>query len=783
MLDTTYCLLAKPLLAKQVIMNKHCGKGRKATKAIKLTELFLAGLVLGGVASSKPTTTSSFPALLPSSIHDGDSSSHHQEQESSAAAQTNTRFRDGANAIPANLWSDAASGGGESDDGGGTEDEDADVDESSSSDFEPGDNTWFSLQQEKIKESSQPHPPSNSQPAESLYKLTETRPNAQVLSTVLAETENIKIKSDDTFEGDIRADTGIDDRKDLPRTHEDKRYDSDPRTLNTSTLQSGEESISSGNLKHPSLSSRTEPQHSRRQPYQRATRIPTKATSPIGSQPLQTLEKLQQMLEETDYMTASNSRQSATRSHQILNNGQPSIPTAGHQQVPQSEKLWTSRDRAKYKKQQHRRRQAEQEHTNVDTRPVAKVTENWNHDNNRMASPPLTRQTQTLQGPNIFSATSNGEEEDYSDDTTDDGWGYSLPDLPVYYSDAEDEGETSAADEETLSTAASPWVQGPQPQQKPSGPQHHSPFQNVQQHHSPFQNAQQQGRHHSSTQGIHPLPPHHLANVPMGTQGTIASTGSVSSSYTPQQQHYPPYYGAQHSISPEQQYLMQQRQNQYTQVSPPGPYAQQQQQQQHQEPFLPYNTYPPPLPIPPNHHQNGYQVPYQYPPPHYATAQQQAYAEQYAAWAAATGYAAQVQHERSEGVAGYAQQPPVRPGGHASNTAQPFQPRTSLPSPSNVERSGTSSIIPLKKKMQHEMDHEFKNSAVRTSNPKVAVSTDSRRPFPSPNHVVASTEALLPKAFMSPFPIIASQPDVWLTPAPHTAFSGERVNHVCMLGS
>ncbi|GKY91209.1 hypothetical protein MPSEU_000093600 [Mayamaea pseudoterrestris] len=185
------------------------------------------------------------------------------------------------------------------------------------------------------------------------------------------------------------------------------------------------------------------------------------------SQPLKTLEKLQQMLDDTDYMTAAKSKtllasaqapsltesvlslrridEPKTKTQQYERNdafivtpataeafakrsqtaqasmeaAQKEEPKPGEQSITLPDQLWQSKDRRRYKRQQLLLRRSlliaqEQAATAKQTVP----------------RPPY-------QSPPAHVASSDGEE---SDDT-DDGLSFSLPNLPVYYSDAEVDSE------------------------------------------------------------------------------------------------------------------------------------------------------------------------------------------------------------------------------------------------------------------------------------------------------------------------------------------------------
>jgi hypothetical protein len=154
-----------------------------------------------------------------------------------------------------------------------------------------------------------------------------------------------------------------------------------------------------------------------------------------GSQPLQTLEKLQQMLDATDYMTESQRRESSA-SHRE----QRRLPTTIKQPPPPPPppnpgKLWMSGDRAKYKKLQHRLRHVD-------------PTKWLEQSAAKKRQPSFSVQQRTTNMKDKKPASMLSEEEDDFSDATDDGLGYTLPDLPVYHSDAEDDGDLYAKEDE-----------------------------------------------------------------------------------------------------------------------------------------------------------------------------------------------------------------------------------------------------------------------------------------------------------------------------------------------
>ena len=201
------------------------------------------------------------------------------------------------------------------------------------------------------------------------------------------------------------------------------------------------------------------------------------------SKPLQTLQRLQQMLDDTDYMTSkagsrvvgasptskaplatphSSDAQPASQSARPVTTQSLENSVAPEPETPG--KLWTSKDRAKYKKQQQKLQKQKQE---AEQRRKLKAKET-RPEKTRFASPPI----------HVSSDHENS-------DDTDDGLGYALPNLPVYYSDNEgdweDEPETYSPHQfsatllkQSSATVASTVPQSPPP--PPPPPQPRSPI-------------------------------------------------------------------------------------------------------------------------------------------------------------------------------------------------------------------------------------------------------------------------------------------------------------------
>jgi hypothetical protein len=169
------------------------------------------------------------------------------------------------------------------------------------------------------------------------------------------------------------------------------------------------------------------------------------------NKPLQTLEKLQQMLDETDYLTTGRSAASSATST-------PANPAAAVIKQ-EKEELWTSKDRSKYKKQQKRTQKLETasvtKHPPPPAPPVSpedvwqqQYPSQWYNNPHPPLAPPSSANTAS-----VFELASEAETTEASE-TDGDGLGYTLPNLPVYMSDDEDEGENSSleADDNEINT-------------------------------------------------------------------------------------------------------------------------------------------------------------------------------------------------------------------------------------------------------------------------------------------------------------------------------------------
>ena len=323
-----------------------------------------------------------------------------------------------------------------------------------------------------------------------------------------------------------------------------------------------------------------------------------------SSQPLKTLRKLQAMLEETDYATVKPQHvtQSSKRQHtpDVSINMQPNSNESegltdtekrtdpfsnknesennNLQSIDESpEKLWTSKDRSKYRRQQRRLQQEREE---------------------------LIQQQQQQQQQRQSQQYSEDDESIATEDT-DDGLGYTLPNLPVYLSDAEaTDSELEISNVSSSSSASNTSPQNQQPQKLATRLQQQQDNQIIHRQNPPPQQGQgpPYQYHDASLQNTHHISHHrqqHLHQQHISPQPQY-----------PGFSYYPPHY----PLSEEPYTQTQQLKNtQYSDwmnsnapfAHPPSAYPytynnmmypqQQQQQQQHGRSYTSSYMAPPPM--------------------------------------------------------------------------------------------------------------------------------------------------------------------------------------------
>ena len=377
------------------------------------------------------------------------------------------------------------------------------------------------------------------------------------------------------------------------------------------------------------------------------------------SQPLRTLKKLQAMLDDSDYATAATATATVAKAPAATAAAakltfeddagmatQQAMPGAGatgdtslslqqqpappplppslpqpkprqQEQKEEPEKLWTSKDRSKYKKQRRLRQERERREQLEEQR------RKWQQAGLSLSSDDDHVDNRGEMGDNdagaALIATDADDDAFLTDGTTteDDDLGYSLPNLPVYLSDSEgNSDEFELLDDDHEGDRGVPAPPPPAAQQ----------FQQQQQQ----QQQRQQKPQTYSSQQQQPLPPlpqtqYQYHGQGQGQQSPSAATYNQVISGNQQQQPLPgdPYM-------------------QYPPYNPYQYYPQQQQQQQQQQ----GGQYSYPYPYP------GAAAPNQYNPQQYTQ-----YMQQYAAWAAA----AAATQTNSGGSSAYPPPPPQGP--------------------------------------------------------------------------------------------------------------------------
>lgn len=297
-----------------------------------------------------------------------------------------------------------------------------------------------------------------------------------------------------------------------------------------------------------------------------------------SSKPLRTLKKLQAMLEDTDYATAttssSSNQQVSAMKHHIPPSRDVISQEAFHRNVqePVREKeeeeqededvnrLWTSKDRSKYKYQQRKLQRERQ-----------RYLEQQNQQQSLQSQQQQLQQHVTSDDDSTTAEITDGTED------TDDGLGYTLPNLPIYMSD----GESTETDDIEVDDGSIPHQKTSIP---PLAPPTHRTFQ---------QYPQIEPRFPPEQQGQGPPYRYHYQNNNMQT------------SYpSPQQQMQQPYQYSQGSFNPYQypppnQYMYNDP-NSYNNINVPPPrYGMPPPQQQ-------YGQWTQTYPVPQYQHQNQY---------------------------------------------------------------------------------------------------------------------------------------------------------------------------------
>mmetsp|Transcript_6820 Transcript_6820/g.15077 ORF Transcript_6820/g.15077 Transcript_6820/m.15077 type:complete len:1260 (-) Transcript_6820:80-3859(-) len=391
---------------------------------------------------------------------------------------------------------------------------------------------------------------------------------------------------------------------------------------------------------------------------------PTADAANSASQPLRTLKRLQAMLEDSDYATHTVAPASGTvigssetnvdelsdventikgtktnsqtnqGEHQAMPQTQASTVNNSNESLSsQTDKLWTSKDRAKYRRtrrtekqrQERQQREYEEQHARKirDIQRQRIIREERERKElvelRRKQAEVINRQRQQQQ----YEQQNGGQEKqffhfeetsDFEDDTDTDGMGFELPNLPVYLSDGETDDFSEESDEL------------PKMQQRPPP----RPIRQLNNNYSPQNPQQQEYRMPDPSMGQNnnmPQQPYQYAHPGIQQQSQQQQQPPpqqrTNTPYPNSYQQYPPYSQQQQTMPQYQQYgqhnhqqMQEDQRRQYEQhyaawaqaaangyYYPPPPHPstmtfqqqqraqQQQQQQQQQQPHQ--SSYPP----------------------------------------------------------------------------------------------------------------------------------------------------------------------------------------------
>ena len=317
-----------------------------------------------------------------------------------------------------------------------------------------------------------------------------------------------------------------------------------------------------------------------------------------ASQPLRTLKRLQAMLDDSDYATHTVAPDSATViasdvTNEVIENvshnsnshtdpppiqqaavssssTNPPPPNHNINNNPMSggpEKLWTSKDRAKYRrtrrteKQRQQQREYEEQHARKirdiqRQRIIREERERKELEELRLKRAEVMKRQQRYEDQqkqqqlNQFMHYNDGDNTDFTDDDTDTdgGKGFDLPNLPVYLSDGEATDDFSEETEESAPkmmhrrSPIRPSSNYPPPSNnsRQRGPYQRPPLpQNMAQHH--YQNAQQIppqtniGTYQNYQQQQQQYPSHSQPQQPMSHQQQYQYNGQSNNNANPQQ--------------------------------------------------------------------------------------------------------------------------------------------------------------------------------------------------------------------------------------------------------
>ena len=260
-------------------------------------------------------------------------------------------------------------------------------------------------------------------------------------------------------------------------------------------------------------------------------------------QSMKTLDRLQQMLDDTDYITkprpnlplpSASRRLSATSVPSVplqsttTTTTTTKAPTTQHRNDDDS--LWTSKDRSKYKKQQRKMINQAQNGFSEQMRQQQQI-----HESSVRMAPTSSSRHPSYDTPSHRPPPPPPISDEDLSEESEDALGYTLPNLPVYFSDAEGDSETEVETAVPPPSESNMYGYPTSTSHRPNSglEQHHSgysshPYQHPQKMHAypndqytyPSQHAGPHQGYQRSATGMHPPSsyPNHGYNIPQWNQ-------------------------------------------------------------------------------------------------------------------------------------------------------------------------------------------------------------------------------------------------------------------------
>ena len=466
----------------------------------------------------------------------------------------------------------------------------------------------------------------------------------------------------------------------------------------------------------------------------------TEAAS-ASSQPLRTLKRLQAMLDDSDYATHTVASSASVIGSSTKTVGGEDVGTSqiiqtasasNSNTVPSpTEKLWTSKDRAKYRRtrrtEKQRQHAQQREYEELHARKIRDIQRQRiiREEKERKELEELRRKRAEVMERQQYEKQKRqqmqqqflnfDEMTDFTDDDTDtDGKDFDLPNLPVYLSDAETDDFSEEADDSPKRQRPPRPVQPtnfypPNPQQGYQTPPQNNMGQNRA---PPYQYNYPEMQHNQQRQQQQQQQP------PPQTNGPYQNYQQYTPNYTQQQQAMPHQYSNNQQQMQDNQRQYEQQYAAWAQATANGYY------------------YPPPPPPPSTASFHGQEQNHQsqppqssYTPPHYpyTTQQQQDQRTAYTTHPQQPGY--QIQQQGGPHSSAYSTLPPQ----HAS-----FPPRPQT-SHTTSAYQGSEQGLPIQQQQQNDSQNSNVGAMPYGVMRSMAEST-TVDPFGTPQEVVATSD-------------------------------------------